>query len=65
MKISELIALIVVVVLLYWLVSADDDTTQPTITLEDKCELVLRNQQDMQKQIIDQCKKLLKEDDDE
>lgn len=65
MKISEIIVILIVVVLLYWLVSADDDMTQTTITLEDKCELVLRNQQDISKQIIEQCKKLLKENDDE
>lgn len=65
MKSPEIIVILIVVVLLYCLVSAEDDTTQTTITLEDKCELVLRNQQDMPKQIIDQCKKLLKENDDE
>lgn len=65
MKRSEIFVLLIVVVLLYWLVSADDDMTQSYITLENKCELVLRNQHDIPKQIIDQCKKLLKENDDE
>lgn len=61
MKIAEMLVLLIVVVLLYWLVSSDDDINQPAMTLEDKCELVLRNQHDIPKQIIDQCKKLLKE----
>ena len=65
MKRSEIFVLLIVVVLLYWLVSADDDMNQSYITLENKCELVLRNQHDIPKQIIDQCKKLLKENDDE
>ena len=65
MKSPEVFVIIIVLVLLYWLSISEDDTMQPAITLESKCELALRNQHDIPKYIIEQCKKLLKAEDDE
>ena len=60
MKISEMIVLLVVVMLLYCLLSIEEDITTD-LPLESKCELALRNTHDIHKNVIEQCKKLLKE----
>lgn len=64
MRISEIVAIIIVVMLLYWL-STNEDDMQPTITAQSKCELALRNQHYFPKYIIEECKKQLKEPDDD
>lgn len=65
MKSSEVLVLILVIMLLYIMVSDDDPIAQPYLTLQNKCELALRNQHDISKYVIEQCKKLLKKEEDD
>ena len=64
MKSPEVLAIVIVVVLLYWLTTNEDDM-QPNMTTHSKCELALRNQHYFPKYIIEECKKLLKKEEDD
>jgi hypothetical protein len=66
MKPFEVIIMLILAFLLYIMVAIpEEDVNQPTITVKYKCELALRNPHDIPKHVINDCKKLLKEVDDD
>lgn len=66
LTIKKILAIIIAIVIFGWMTLEEEpDTDDPVLTIIDRCELVLRNQIDIPKNIIDNCKKLLKEAADE
>ena len=47
---------------LYWLSIPEEESAQPIITLKYRCELIVKNSHEFPKNVIDNCKKLLKEE---
>lgn len=60
---SKIFAIIAVMFVLYWLsIPDEDDQSQPNITLKYRCELIVKNSHEFPKNVIENCKKLLKEE---
>ena len=66
LTIKKILAIIIAIVIFgYMTLEEEDEPDDPVLTIIDKCELVLRNQPDFPKNIITNCKNLLKEAADE
>ncbi len=66
LTIKKMLAIVIAIVIFGWMTLEEEpEPEDPVLTIIDKCELVLRNQIDIPKNIIDNCKKLLKEAIDE
>jgi hypothetical protein len=61
---TKIFAILAIVFGLYWLSIPEDESPQPVITLKYRCELIVKNSHDFPKNIIDNCKTLLKEEDE-
>jgi len=59
---QKIFAIIAILVALYWLSIPEEEPAEPFITLKDKCELIVKNSHELHKNIIENCKKLLKEE---
>jgi hypothetical protein len=62
---QKIFVILVIVVGLYWLSIPEDEPAQPIITLKYRCELIVKNSHEFPKNVINNCKKLLKDEDDE
>ena len=62
---QKIFAIVAILFALYWLSIPEDESAQPTITLKYRCEIIVKNSHEFPKNVIDSCKKLLKENDDE
>lgn len=62
---KRILAILLAILIFGWVLFEDTEIDEPILTVEDKCELILRNQNDFPKEIILQCKNLLKENDDQ
>ena len=58
---QKIFAIIAILFLLYWL-SIPEEEPQPVITLKYRCELIVKNAHEFPKNVIENCKKLLKEE---
>jgi hypothetical protein len=66
LTVKRIFAIIIAIVIFGWMMTIEEyEPDDPVLTIIDKCELILRNQMDVPKNVIEQCKKLLKEDLDE
>jgi hypothetical protein len=61
---TKIFAILAIVFAFYWLSIPEDEPTQPIITIKYRCELIVKNSHEFPKNVIDNCKKLLKEDDE-
>ena len=61
---TKIFAILAIVFAFYWLSIPEDESPQPVITLKYRCELIVKNSHDFPKNIIDNCKTLLKEEDE-
>ena len=61
---QKIFAIIAIVIGLYWLHIPEEEPAELDITLTDKCELIIKNSNELHKNIIENCKKLLKEEDE-
>ena len=61
---TKIFAILAIVFAFYWLSIPEDEPTQPIITIKYRCELIVKNSHDFPKNIIDNCKTLLKEEDE-
>ena len=59
---TKIYAIIAFIVMFYWLSISDDDTDQPIITVKERCDLALKHATDLSKNVVEHCKKLLKEE---
>jgi hypothetical protein len=59
---SKIFAILAIVFAFYWLSVPEDEPTQPVITLNYRCELIVKNSHEFPKNVIENCKKLLKEE---
>ena len=62
---KKILAIILAIAIFGWMLLEDTEEDEPVLTIEDKCELVLRNPNDTPKDILLHCKNLLKEHDDQ
>lgn len=58
---KRILAIVLAILIFGWMIIEDPDVDEPTLSIEDKCELVLRNQIDNNKKIITLCKKILED----
>ena len=61
---TKIFAILAIVFAFYWLSIPEDEPTQPIITIKYRCELIVKNSHEFPKNVIDNCKKLLKEEDE-
>ena len=61
---QKIFAIIAIVIGLYWLHIPEEEPAELDITRKDKCELIIKNSNELHKNIIENCKKLLKEEDE-
>lgn len=61
---QKIFAILAIVIGLYWLHIPEEEPIESDITLTDKCELIIKNSNELHKNIIENCKKLLKEKDE-
>jgi hypothetical protein len=61
---QKIFAILAILVALYWLSIPEDEPAQPIITLKYRCELIVKNSHEFPKNVIENCKKLLKEEDE-
>lgn len=58
---QKIFAIIAIVIGFYWLHIPEEEPAEPDITHKDKCELIIKNSNEQHKNIIENCKKLMKE----
>lgn len=58
---QTIFAIIAILSILYWL-SIPEEDPQPVITLKYRCELIVKNSHEFSKNVIENCKNLLKEE---
>ena len=59
---TKIFTILAIVVALYWLSIPEEEPDQPIITLKYRCELIVKNSHEFPNNVIDNCKKLLKEE---
>ena len=59
---QKIFVIIAILVILYWLRIPEEEPAEPDITPKDRCELIVKNSHELHKNIIENCKKLLKEE---
>ena len=59
---QKIFAIIAIIFVLYWLTISEEEPSQPVITLKYRCELIVKNSHEFSKNVIENCKKLLKEE---
>lgn len=59
---QKIFAILAIVFALYWLSVPEEESAQPIITLNYRCELIVKNSHEFPKNVIDNCKTLLKEE---
>ena len=61
---QKIFAIIAILFGLYWLSIPEEEPDQPIITLKYRCELIVKNSHEFPNNVIENCKKLLKEEDE-
>jgi hypothetical protein len=61
---QKIFAILAIVTVLYWLHVPEEEPAESDITHKDKCELIIKNSNELHKNIIENCKKLLKDEDE-
>lgn len=61
---QKIFAILAIVIGLYWLSVPEDEPPQPIITLQYRCELIVKNLHEFPKNVIDSCETFLKEEDE-
>jgi hypothetical protein len=59
---QKIFAIIAILFGLYWLSIPEEEPDQPIITLKYRCELIVKNSHEFPNNVIENCKKLLKEE---
>jgi len=59
---TKIFAILAIVFAFYWLSIPEDEPDQPIITLKYRCELIIKNSHEFPNNVIENCKKLLKEE---
>ena len=59
---TKFFVILLLLVMSYWLTLPEEEISQPTITLRYRCEIIIKNSHEFSKDVIDNCKKMLKEE---